>query len=147
MRRADPRDIRRHNHSLVLREVAERGPRSRATLALETGLNKSTVSSLVAELTELGLVRESGKERPGAVGRRCRDALPVARDPPVLVRQLAAAAEIRSVKRHETLTVRYGDSSRRTTAPRRARVASKMEPCACSQAVVGDVPWHIILVR
>jgi predicted NBD/HSP70 family sugar kinase len=69
MRPADPRDIRRHNLSLVLREVAERGPRSRATLALETGLNKSTVSSLVAELTELGLVRESGQERPGAVGR------------------------------------------------------------------------------
>lgn len=61
MRRADPRDIRRHNHSLVLREVAERGPRSRATLALETGLNKSTVSSLVAELTELGLVARVGQ--------------------------------------------------------------------------------------
>jgi hypothetical protein len=42
------------------------------------------------------------------------------------VRQLAAAAEIRSVKRHATLTVRYGESSRRMTAPRRARVASKL---------------------
>lgn len=69
MRPADPHDVRRHNLSLVLRELAEHGPRSRATLALETGLNKSTVSSLVAELVELGLVRESGQERPGAVGR------------------------------------------------------------------------------
>jgi predicted NBD/HSP70 family sugar kinase len=70
MKPLDPSDIRRHNLSLVMREVAERGPRSRATLALETGLNKSTVSSLVAELAELGLVRESGEEeRPGAVGR------------------------------------------------------------------------------
>ncbi len=69
MKPADPRDIRRHNLSLVLREVADRGPRSRATIALDTGLNKSTVSSLVAELEELGLVRESGQERPGAVGR------------------------------------------------------------------------------
>ncbi len=68
MKPADPRDIRRHNLSLVLREVADRGPRSRATIALDTGLNKSTVSSLVAELEELGLVRESGQERPGAVG-------------------------------------------------------------------------------
>jgi predicted NBD/HSP70 family sugar kinase len=66
---ADPRDVRRHNLSLVLREVAERGPRSRATIALETGLNKTTVSSLVAELIEIGLLRESGRERPGAVGR------------------------------------------------------------------------------
>jgi predicted NBD/HSP70 family sugar kinase len=69
MRAPDPHDVRRHNLSLVLGELAERGPRSRATLALETGLNKSTVSSLVAELVELGLVRESGQERPGAVGR------------------------------------------------------------------------------
>jgi predicted NBD/HSP70 family sugar kinase len=66
---AEPRDVRRHNLSLVLSEVAERGPRSRATIALETGLNKTTVSSLVAELIELGLLRESGLERPGAVGR------------------------------------------------------------------------------
>jgi predicted NBD/HSP70 family sugar kinase len=66
---AEPRDVRRHNLSLVLREVAGRGPRSRATIALETGLNKTTVSSLVAELIELGLLRESGRERPGAVGR------------------------------------------------------------------------------
>jgi predicted NBD/HSP70 family sugar kinase len=69
MKPADPRDVRRHNLSLILREVALRGPRSRATLALETGLNKSTVSSLVAELVELGLLRESGQERPGTVGR------------------------------------------------------------------------------
>jgi predicted NBD/HSP70 family sugar kinase len=69
MKPLDPSDIRRHNLSLVLREVAEGGPRSRATLALETGLNKSTVSSLVAELGELRLLRESGQERPGAVGR------------------------------------------------------------------------------
>jgi predicted NBD/HSP70 family sugar kinase len=66
---AEPRDVRRHNLSLLLRQVAERGPRSRATIALETGLNKTTVSSLVAELIELGLLRESGLERPGAVGR------------------------------------------------------------------------------
>jgi predicted NBD/HSP70 family sugar kinase len=69
MKPADPRDVRRHNLSLVLSEVALKGPRSRATLAFETGLNKSTVSSLVAELVELGLLRESGHERPGAVGR------------------------------------------------------------------------------
>ena len=69
MKPADPHDVRRHNLSLVLRELAERGARSRATLSTETGLNKSTVSSLVAELVELGLVCESGHERPGAVGR------------------------------------------------------------------------------
>ncbi len=62
--------IREHNLGLVLRQVAERGPRSRAALAVETGLNKSTVSSLVADLIEAGLLRDSpAEERPAKVGR------------------------------------------------------------------------------
>lgn len=65
----DQRAVRRHNLGLVLRHVAEHGPRSRATIAAATGLNKTTVSSLVAELLERGLAREADTERPGAVGR------------------------------------------------------------------------------
>jgi predicted NBD/HSP70 family sugar kinase len=62
--------VREYNLGLVLRQVAEHGPRSRATLALETGLNKSTVSSLVGELIEARLLREVPlEERPGRVGR------------------------------------------------------------------------------
>jgi predicted NBD/HSP70 family sugar kinase len=62
--------VREYNLGLVLRQVADQGPRSRATLALETGLNKSTVSSLVAELIEAGLLREVPyEERPSRVGR------------------------------------------------------------------------------
>jgi predicted NBD/HSP70 family sugar kinase len=62
--------VREHNLGLVLRQVAEHGPRSRATLALETGLNKSTVSSLVGDLIDAGLLRDSPVEdRPAKVGR------------------------------------------------------------------------------
>jgi predicted NBD/HSP70 family sugar kinase len=62
--------VREYNLGLVLRQVADFGPRSRTTLALETGLNKSTVSSLVADLIEAGLLRECPEEeRPGTVGR------------------------------------------------------------------------------
>jgi predicted NBD/HSP70 family sugar kinase len=64
------RPVREYNLGLVLRQVADQGPRSRATLALELGLNKSTVSSLVGELIEAGLLREAAiEERPGRVGR------------------------------------------------------------------------------
>jgi predicted NBD/HSP70 family sugar kinase len=68
---ADSKGIRRHNLGLVLRQITEHGPRSRATLALETGLNKSTVSSLVAELIDGGLLREAETEdpAPGTLGR------------------------------------------------------------------------------
>ena len=64
-------NVRRHNLGLVLRQITEHGPRSRATLAVETGLNKSTVSSLVAELIEANLLRDADPDEPptGAVGR------------------------------------------------------------------------------
>ena len=61
--------VRRNNLSVVLRQVVERGPRSRATIAHDTGLNKSTVSSLVAELIELRLLTERGAEQRVTVGR------------------------------------------------------------------------------
>jgi len=71
---ANQRSVRRHNLGVVLRHVAEHGPRSRAAIAGETGLNKTTVSSLVAELIGFGLVRETEVEMRGTVGR---PALPV----------------------------------------------------------------------
>ena len=71
---ANQRSVRRHNLGVVLRHVADRGPRSRAAIAQETGLNKTTVSSLVGELIEFGLVRETEVELRGTVGR---PALPV----------------------------------------------------------------------
>ena len=69
-RRADGRSVRRSNLAVVLRHVAEHGPRSRATIAAETGLNKSTVSSLVADLIDRRLLEERGpEENRGGVGR------------------------------------------------------------------------------
>ena len=63
------RAVRRHNLGVVLRQVVERGPRSRATIAQDTGLNKSTVSSLVSELMDFGLLVERGAEHRGTAGR------------------------------------------------------------------------------
>src|SRR3954462_3049002 len=67
--RVDHLVVRRSNLGLVLRTLRDAGPRSRARLADDTGLNKATVSSLVAELIDRGLVAEGGVERGGAVGR------------------------------------------------------------------------------
>jgi predicted NBD/HSP70 family sugar kinase len=66
---ANQRAVRRHNLGVVLRHVSDHGPRSRATIALETGLNKTTVSSLVTELIGLDLLVERGLEQRGTVGR------------------------------------------------------------------------------
>jgi predicted NBD/HSP70 family sugar kinase len=66
---ADQLTVRRSNLSLVLSHLRDAGPRSRARIASDTGLNKATVSSLVAELIERGLVGEGEVQREGNVGR------------------------------------------------------------------------------
>ncbi|MDH6109262.1 putative NBD/HSP70 family sugar kinase [Kitasatospora sp. MAP12-15] len=61
---------RRANLSMVLRLLRDEGPRSRARIAEDTGLPKATVSHLIAELLDGGLVREGEAERDrSAVGR------------------------------------------------------------------------------
>ncbi|MBT8225054.1 MAG: ROK family transcriptional regulator [Dactylosporangium sp.] len=59
-RPADFADVRTTNLAVVLRYVRANAPCSRADIAASTGLNKATVSSLVAELIERRLVRETG---------------------------------------------------------------------------------------
>lgn len=56
-------DVRRNNLVLVLRLAHVQGRVSRADVTRLTGLNRSTVGGLVAELVELGLVVE---QEPGA---------------------------------------------------------------------------------
>lgn len=69
--------IRQQNLSSVLSLLHSRGALSRAQLGATTGLNRSTVTGLVMELTELGLVREApGGERTGKVGRPTLDIEP-----------------------------------------------------------------------
>ena len=57
---ADFADVRATNLAVVLRFVREHAPCSRADIAANTGLNKATVSSLVADLIDRRLVRETG---------------------------------------------------------------------------------------
>lgn len=68
-RASDRASIRRTNLGLVLRLLRDRGPRSRARIATDTGLPRPTVTNLVAELVGLRLVREGHSQRDGSVGR------------------------------------------------------------------------------
>src|SRR5687768_8603534 len=60
-----PEHARRHNRSLVLQTLFHSGPSSRADLARETHLTRVTVSDLVGQLIEEGLLQELG-QRPGS---------------------------------------------------------------------------------
>ena len=67
---ADQTTVRRANLGVVLRHVAAEGSRSRAQIAAETGLTRGTVSSLVTELIDHGLLRETGETTsPRGIGR------------------------------------------------------------------------------
>jgi predicted NBD/HSP70 family sugar kinase len=57
---ADFTDVRATNLAVVMRFVRANAPCSRADIAASTGLNKATVSSLVAELIDRRLLRETG---------------------------------------------------------------------------------------
>jgi glucokinase-like ROK family protein len=63
---ADQTFVRETNLSLILRMIHTQAPISRAKLAMVSGLNKSTVSSLVDELLESKLVHETGSNTGGA---------------------------------------------------------------------------------
>lgn len=60
-RTGDQSLVREINRAILLNLLRMNAPQSRADLAAATGLNKTTVSSLVADLLATGLVREIGQ--------------------------------------------------------------------------------------
>lgn len=61
--------VRQHNLSTVVSLVHQLGPISRSKLGQLTGLNRSTISILVEELTNLGMVFESESTSREGLGR------------------------------------------------------------------------------
>jgi predicted NBD/HSP70 family sugar kinase len=61
--------VRRRNLSAILRLVHRGGAAPRSQLTRLTGLNRSTVAALVAELAELGLAEEREPDATNQVGR------------------------------------------------------------------------------
>lgn len=62
-------DVRRHNLASLLRLLHEQGATSRADLTAVTGLNRSTVKTLLEDLVHAGLARESAPVVRGGAGR------------------------------------------------------------------------------
>ena len=57
---ASVRDVRRPNRALLVRHLLMAGETSRSAVGDETGLSPATVTSVMAELLEEGIVREEG---------------------------------------------------------------------------------------
>lgn len=57
------RTLRRHNRAVVLRQLYLHGPVSRLGLSSRTGLSPATMSNVIGELTDAGVVVEAGATR------------------------------------------------------------------------------------
>jgi len=66
---SEPDPSRRNNLSLLTSLVHHRGVLSRAQLTRHTGLNRSTVGTLIGQLVSLGVVYETAPAGEGQVGR------------------------------------------------------------------------------
>jgi predicted NBD/HSP70 family sugar kinase len=73
---ARPDEARRHNRAALLRRLHVEGPCTRATLASELGLNRSTIKAVVDGLAEAGLVTEAVPARRNGAGRPSLMVLP-----------------------------------------------------------------------
>src|SRR6266480_1340236 len=94
--------LRELNRDRVVRTLRELGLASRAELARRTGLSRSTVSSLVAELKEEGLIAERVHQRGPARSSRQSGR------PPVLIALTGSAGVVVGVdfgKRHLAVAV------------------------------------------
>jgi predicted NBD/HSP70 family sugar kinase len=67
---ADYRTLREYNHLLVLNSVRLQGPIARVAIAQQTGLSKTTVSSIIDQLLQDGLVAEGDFVDAAATGGR-----------------------------------------------------------------------------
>ncbi|WAH43017.1 ROK family protein [Alicyclobacillus fastidiosus] len=68
-RTADPAYMKEINKSIVINKIRFHSPISRTQISVDTGLNKATVSALIDELLQEGLVLEIGQGQ-SRVGRR-----------------------------------------------------------------------------
>ena len=105
------RSLRERNRERVVRTLRELGVASRAEIARRSGLSRSTVSSLVADLKDEGLIAEraGGRVPRGAAGQSGR--------PPVLIGLSPSAGVVVGIdfgKRH--LAVAVSDPSHEVLA-------------------------------
>jgi predicted NBD/HSP70 family sugar kinase len=75
---ARPDEVRRHNRTALLRRLHVDGPSTRASLAAELGLNRSTIKALVDGLAESGIVEERVPAQRSGAGRPSLLVLPQA---------------------------------------------------------------------
>jgi predicted NBD/HSP70 family sugar kinase len=104
--------LRAHNRRRVIDALRHRGTASRAEIARHTGLSRSTVSSLVGELQDAGLVIETARAGDGGGSQQ------QGRPPVLLTLDRRAGAVVGLDFGHEDVHVAVADLSRTVLAER-----------------------------
>ncbi|MDT4970490.1 MAG: hypothetical protein QOG22_633 [Pseudonocardiales bacterium] len=154
---ARPDAIRRHNLALLLGQVHRDGELTRAELTQRLDLNRSTIGSLVADLTELGLLEEwvpSGGDRAGrpshVVGPRQDGPYAIAVDIDVTHLTIAAVGIGGHVLSRHTLPMDPTPSPAELVAKHIVAAAANVGvevderawPIGIGISVPGTVDWH-----
>ncbi|WP_033279654.1 ROK family transcriptional regulator [Streptomyces sp. NRRL F-525] len=145
---ADSADVRRRNLALVLRYLDAHGPCARTEVAAGTGLVHATVTALVTELIDRGLVAEAGSVPSAGRGRPRR----LLRLVPERVVILAAQVSLESV--HVLAADFRGRVLHRESAPHHApygdpRALAAVIGCVVrsAEAAVRDATPHAHLAQ
>jgi len=145
---ADSADVRRRNLALVLRYLDAHGPCARTEVAVGTGLVHATVTALMAELIDRGLVAEAGSVPAAGRGRPRR----LLRLVPERVVVLAAQVSLESV--HVMAADFRGRVLHRESAPHHApygdpRALAAVIGCVVrsAEAAVRDATPHAHLTQ
>jgi predicted NBD/HSP70 family sugar kinase len=130
MKRADPSFMRQHNRLLVLNYVREHGPIARAAIARQTGLSRTTVSSIMDDLLREGFVLEG----------EMQDATPSGGRRAILVNFNAAAGYIVGIdlgRSHFTLLLT--DLAAELVAKRAGPFHTESGPDVCLPALLDEL--------
>ncbi|MFS0896342.1 ROK family protein [Mycolicibacterium litorale] len=144
-------DVRRRNLSAVLTLVHRHRAVTRAELTRRTGLSRSTVKDLVAELVDAGLVEEStptggsavGVGRPSAVVRTCRRVLAVSVNPEIdaiTVALVALGGAVLEVRRIPTPAIPSAADMVRVAAATVGALRGSLPPGSAVSAIGLAVP-------
>ncbi|MCC4908288.1 ROK family transcriptional regulator [Microbacterium sp. cx-59] len=140
---ASATSVRQRNLARVLTLLHLDGPRSRAALTEETGLNRSTIGDLVGELAALGLVEERAPDaarragRPSPVVVTSGSAVAIAAHPEIDALTLAAVTLDRSVIARVRIPWRDAPSPEVAAAAIAARIAQWRAGALADHRIVG----------
>ncbi|MFT4211817.1 MAG: ROK family transcriptional regulator [Microbacterium sp.] len=138
-----PSGVRQQNLARILELIHREGPLPRAALTERTGLNRSTIADLVAELEQHGLASQAGPDpsrrvgRPSPVVHAAADVVAIAANPEVDALTMAAVGLDRRVRVRARIPFDVPPAPEQVAVSLAAQVASWLGEGLAAARIVG----------